>query len=104
MTTDTTEPVRITHDLLVQLGACREHRDIFDTTFPDGVTLTTEPDVDTVTHIVASGLDVGWLCQRVLSSSAEAEYLRAIAPAWAEYQRAIARAAWRALADRWNWR
>ncbi len=80
----------ITMSLLADLGACSEHVSKFRTAFPDGLTITGEPGVDTINQIVTSGLDLDWFAQRVLTAPAYAEYQRVGAPAYAEYERVTA--------------
>lgn len=81
--------MRITHDLLVALNACAKHRAAFAAAFPDGLTVTGEPDADAIARVVAAGLDVGWLCDQVLTAAA----------AIAVFREPTATAAWRLLAN-----
>lgn len=90
--------VRITNGLLKKLDACEEHRDIFHTAFPRGITLTPEVSDAIIDKVVESTLEFDWLVGEVLSDAAHAKYAqvtdlagdvhdRAIAPAFEEYER-----------------
>lgn len=88
----------ITSAYLVSLGACSDHVARFAAAFPDGLDLAA-CDVDaTAAAVVAAGLDVGWAAEHILTPAGRAEYgwvrdtnlaayVRAIAPALAEYER-----------------
>ena len=84
-------------DLLVRLNACSEQRDVFSSTFPDGLDVVGDPPPETIAKIVAAGLPVAWLAERCLTAAARAEYARAVATADAEYDRVRATAVWRLL-------
>ena len=84
--------MHITYALLVTLSACKEHRQLFSDTFPNGIDVTGTPAPETIELIVSSGLSVAWLAEHVLTATAYAEYDRVRAPAYAEYDRVRATA------------
>jgi len=95
--------MRIDLALLTHLDACAEHRAAFAEAFPDGLTITGEPEADAVARVVAAGLDVGWFCGMVLTAPALAAhreemapvrdvYCKAVAPAAVAYDKAVATA------------
>ena len=85
--------MRIDLALLTRLDACAAHSNAFAAAFPDGLTVTGEPNADAIARIVAAGLDVGWFCGMVLTALALDAYREAIAPAAAAYDEATAPAA-----------
>ena len=108
---------RITHDTLVDLGACAKELAAFDREWPTGVSITR----GNCLRAVELGLDMEWLARSVLTGDAlkeyhvardkarcEAydtvsvynagrEYTVAEAKAWEEYRKTLAIAFWRAV-------
>lgn len=89
--------MRIDLALLTRLDACAAHSNAFAAAFPDGLTVTGEPNADAIARIVAAGLDVGWFCGMVLTAPALAAYREATATDDAAYREVTATAAWRLL-------
>ena len=74
---------QITLLLLKRLGACKDQRDLFKTTFGRYAELTEESAI----RAADAGLSISWLASEVLTSESDAEYQRVCQPADAEYQR-----------------
>jgi hypothetical protein len=80
--------MKITTAVLESLDACCEQAELFASTFPDGLTVSGEPDDATIARIVAAGLGVEWLAGRVLTAPALATHEAACATALATYEAA----------------
>lgn len=80
--------MKITLEMLENLGACQQHRNIFAEIYPDGVEVTE----DAAVMAVRAGLDVTWLAGRLLNAPAWKAYREACAKAWETYKEACAKA------------
>ena len=82
--------MKIDPALLLSLYACASQRNAFASAFPDGLTVTGEPDAGVIARVVKAELDVTWLCEWVLTTAACAAYYEATATACAAYDEATA--------------
>jgi hypothetical protein len=76
-------PRAITHEWLVEHGACEDQRAVFAAEWPDGVVLSEQ----SLYRAAELGLNLGWFAREYLPAPRWAEYQRRVAPIWAEYQR-----------------
>jgi hypothetical protein len=76
-------PHVITHEWLVEHGACEDQRAVFAAEWPDGVELSEQ----SLYRAAELGLDLGWLARQYLPTPLWAEYERQEAPLLAEYER-----------------
>lgn len=73
----------ITTQLLQSNGACKNQIAIFQAIWPNGAEMTAA----NLSKAVTLGLNVDWLAEKILMTSALVEYKRIRGPEWAEYER-----------------
>ena len=86
--------MKITAQMLRDKDACESQVAIFRAQWPDGVKV----GIRAANKAVKLGLDLDWFIGSFLGAVARAEYEKAIAPAWAEYEKARASALVAAIA------
>ena len=86
-------PHVITHEWLVEHGACEDQRAVFAAEWPDGVVLSEQ----SLYRAAELGLDLWWFARQYLPAPLLAEYERQVAPLRTEYERQRAPMLWRAV-------
>ena len=76
-------PPVITHEWLVEHGACEDQRDVFAAEWPDGVELSEAA----LLRAADLELDLEWFAEKYFPAPLLAEYRRQEAPLLAEYRR-----------------
>ena len=78
--------MRLTAEMLREKKACENQVQVFVGEWPDGVEITEA----VVLRAYELGLDIDWFVETFLTALALAEYHKAAALAWAEYQKVTA--------------